>query len=104
MLFAVRTCVQPNDSVPPVVLINGRLGGCKPRDMAPMSEVGPTTGLVHRSKLSFYSIHSVAVANSVRGIVSPIAFAVLRLMTNSNVLGLWTGKSAGLAPLRICPT
>jgi hypothetical protein len=27
----------------------------------------------------------------------------LRLMTNSNLVGCWTGKSVGLAPLRILP-
>jgi hypothetical protein len=35
------------------------------------------------------------------GIVSPSAFAVLRLMTNSNFVGCSTGRSARLAPLRI---
>jgi hypothetical protein len=31
----------------------------------------------------------------------PIALAVLRLMANSTFIACWTGKSAGLAPLRI---
>ena len=35
------------------------------------------------------------------GIVRPRAFAVLRLMTSSNFVGCSTGRSAGLAPLRI---
>ena len=35
------------------------------------------------------------------GIVSPSAFAVFRLMTSSNFVGCSTGRSAGLAPLRI---
>src|SRR5262245_43930688 len=51
-----------------------------------------------------YSITRVALANSTRGMVRPKFFAVLRLMTNSNLVGCWTGKSAGLAPLRILPT
>src|SRR4030095_15627394 len=38
------------------------------------------------------------------GIVSPSAFAVLRLMTNSNFVGCSTGRSARLAPLRILST
>src|SRR5262249_5585554 len=38
------------------------------------------------------------------GIVRLSAFAVLRLMTNSNVVGCSTGRSAGLAPLRILST
>ena len=33
------------------------------------------------------------------GIVSPSAWAVLRLITSSNLVGCWTGRSAGLAPL-----
>src|SRR5690349_14277859 len=48
-----------------------------------------------------YSITASAVAMSVCGIVSPRVFAVLRLMTNSKVLGCSTGRSAGFAPLRI---
>ncbi len=28
------------------------------------------------------------------------AFAVLRLMTNSNLVVCWTGRSAGVSPLR----
>src|SRR5262249_52817365 len=35
------------------------------------------------------------------GIVNPRAVAVLRLMTNSNLVGCSMGSSAGLAPLRI---
>jgi len=35
--------------------------------------------------------------------VRPSALAVLRLITNSNLVDCWTGKSAGLAPLRIFP-
>jgi len=38
------------------------------------------------------------------GIVSPSALAVLRLITSSNLVGCSTGRSAGLAPLRILST
>src|SRR5882724_167028 len=38
------------------------------------------------------------------GIVRLSAFAVLRLMTNSNFVGCSTGKSAGLAPFNILST
>src|SRR5207248_2326483 len=38
------------------------------------------------------------------GIVTPICFAVLRLMTNSNFVGCSTGSSAGLAPFSILST
>src|SRR5207244_8241888 len=38
------------------------------------------------------------------GTVTPSDLAVLRLTTNSNLVGCSTGKSAGAAPLRMRPT
>src|SRR5262249_30088616 len=37
------------------------------------------------------------------GTSRPSALAVCRLMTNSNLVDCSTGRSAGFAPLRICP-
>jgi hypothetical protein len=51
-----------------------------------------------------YSITSSAATSSVCGTVRPSAFAVLRLMTKSNLVGCSTGKSMGFAPLRILLT
>jgi hypothetical protein len=34
------------------------------------------------------------------GIVGPSAFAVLRLITSSNFVACWTGRSAGFAPFQ----
>src|SRR5262249_38855205 len=51
-----------------------------------------------------HSITSSAMARTPGGIVRPSILAVLRLMTNSNLVGCMTGRSAGLAPLRIRPT
>jgi hypothetical protein len=51
-----------------------------------------------------HSITSVAVASNVSGTVRPSALAVLRLMTNSNLVGCRTGRSAGFSPLRMRPT
>ena len=45
-----------------------------------------------------------ALASTLGGIVRPICFAVLRLMTNSNLVGCSTGKSAAFAPFRILST
>ena len=45
-----------------------------------------------------------ARANTFCGIVTPICFAVLRLIINSNFVGCSTGRSAGLAPFRILST
>jgi hypothetical protein len=53
---------------------------------------------------SHHWITSSARSSSDCGIVSPSAFAVLRLMTNSNFVGCSTGRSAGLAPFKILST
>src|SRR5262245_42298159 len=50
-----------------------------------------------------YSITSSARASSVAGTSMPSALAVAKLMTNSNLVGCTTGRSAGLAPLRMRP-
>ena len=61
----------------------------------------PTTGRGGSGRR--YSITSSAVVSSDGGIVRPSAFAVFRLMTNSNFVGCTTGRSAGFSPLRIRP-
>src|SRR5262245_43601708 len=48
-----------------------------------------------------HSMTSSARASSVGGISRPMAFAVLRLIVSSNVVGCSIGKSAGLAPCKI---
>ena len=45
-----------------------------------------------------------AFSNTDCGIVSPSAFAVLRLMTSSNLMGCSMGRSAGFAPFRTLST
>src|SRR5262245_38365969 len=55
-------------------------------------------------RAALHSITSSARASSVGGILRLSALAVLRLMTSSNLIGCWTGSSAGFAPLRILPT
>ena len=52
-----------------------------------------------------YSNHSTTLSAHIKtfeGIARPSVLAVFRLITNSNFVGCSTGKSAGLAPLRIC--
>jgi hypothetical protein len=51
-----------------------------------------------------YSITSSARASSAGGTSKPSAFAVLRLITSSNLVGCCTGRSPGLAPLRMRST
>src|SRR6516164_4474747 len=46
-----------------------------------------------------HSITSSAMASMPGGIVRPSVLAVLRLMTKSNLVGICTGRSAGLSPL-----
>src|SRR5262249_16347315 len=48
-----------------------------------------------------YSITSSARTSSEGGMVKPSAFAVLRLITSSNLVGCCTGRLAGPSPLRI---
>jgi hypothetical protein len=50
-----------------------------------------------------HSMTSSARASSDCGTVSPSDFAVFILITSSNLVGSATGRSAGLAPLRILP-
>src|SRR5262245_38469939 len=49
----------------------------------------------------FHSITSSASCWRCKGTSRPSALAVLRLIASSNLVGCITGKSAGLAPLRI---
>src|SRR5216683_1967120 len=51
-----------------------------------------------------HSITSSARISIACGIAKPSALAVFRLMTSSNLFGCSTGRSAGLAPLRILST
>src|SRR6516164_6172543 len=51
-----------------------------------------------------HSITSSARASSVGGTSRPRALAVLRLITNSYLVGACTGKSAGFSPLRMRST
>jgi hypothetical protein len=62
-----------------------------------------TFGLMHRGSQHLYSITSSARASTVAGTSRPSALAVLRLMTNSNLVGCNTGRSAGFSPLRMRP-
>src|SRR6516164_256260 len=51
----------------------------------------------------FHSITSSASASSLSGIWRPSAFAVLRLITSSYLVGSTTGRSADFSPLRMRP-
>ena len=51
-----------------------------------------------------HSITSSARGSSIGGISRPSALAVLRLMTNSYLVGACTGRSAGFSPLMMRST
>ena len=72
--------------------------------LPPLADMEWNNGLMRCSKNGRYST-VLSISNSiVAGILSPSAFAVVRLIVNSNLLGCWIDKSAGLAPLRILAT
>src|SRR5678815_1353323 len=70
------------------------------------SLLGPDFHRLDRASFAWrtHSITSSALACNVNGTVRPSVFAVLRLITSSNLDGCCTGRSAGLAPLRILST
>ena len=59
---------------------------------------------VNTSEALDYLITSSARCSNAGGIVNPSALAVFRLMTSSNFVGCSTGRSVGLAPLKILST
>jgi hypothetical protein len=63
---------------------------------ATLQFLNPSAGL--------HSITSSARASNVAGTSRPSAFAVLRLMTRSSLVGCTTGRSAGFSPRRILAT
>ena len=63
-----------------------------------------TAASCHNRNSARYSITSSARARREGGMSRPSAFAVFRLMTNSNLVTCCTGKSAAFSPLRIRPT
>src|SRR5262249_55139595 len=69
------------------------------------SLLGPDLHRLDRTSFAWrtHSITSSARADRPGGTSMPSALAVLRLITNSNLVDCWTGRSAGLSPLRMRP-
>jgi len=80
------------------------LGPCPlyPQEQTNLEAVG-LSAKCHEPTLALYSITSSARASSIGGSGRPSAFAVLRLMTKSNVVDWTTGRSVGFSPLMIRP-
>src|SRR5262249_52701692 len=72
------------------------LRACRERPCGRTSEKGDEIAALH-------STTSSARASSLSGIWRPSALAVLRLITNANLMDCITGRSAGFSPLRIRP-
>jgi ELWxxDGT repeat protein len=70
-------------------------------DPATGEELWVTSGGVTRLVKDINPGLRSARAISVGGMVRPIAFAALRLMTSSYFTGAWTGRSPGFSPLRM---
>ena len=70
------------------------------------STVGLLSAVFNGGRAGRYSITSSAATSRLCGNVMPIAFAVFRLITSSNLVGNCTGSSAGFSPLwpaNYCP-
>src|SRR3954470_10786173 len=69
------------------------------------SLLGPDFHRLDRASFAWrtHSITSSAMASSPCGKLRPNVLAVLRLITNSNLVDCTTGRSAGFSPLRIRP-
>ena len=94
---------------PKMVVISARIGSASPQStdiggayryfaFVPSADLCTATDDEHGLA---YSITSSARVSRSGGISMSCAFAVFRLMTNWNLSGACTGRSAGLAPLRM---
>jgi hypothetical protein len=74
------------------------------RKAAMISKTGKSFAGSDRRAGGHYSITSSARTSKCCGTLRPSCLAALRLMTKWNFVDLLTGRSAGMAPLRIWPT
>src|SRR5262245_3887841 len=86
----VRRCGEEHADAPhPLALLRARHK--RPRGRRTAAEKGDKLAALH---LRGHSITSSTLASSCGGTSRPRVLAVLMLMTNSNLVGCWTGKSA----------
>src|SRR5215471_10346521 len=83
-----------------------RCFGSLATDFAPQADVrfGSKADIMKCGKEHRYSINSSAAVIRAGGIVRPSDLAVLRLITSLNLVGAWTGRSAGRSPFRMRST
>jgi hypothetical protein len=73
---------------------------CSPSPAGPMESANREC---RRGPSPHHSMTSSAATCSVRGTSRPSAFAVNRLITNSNLFSWFTGRADGLSPFKIFP-
>ena len=83
-----------------------RLQSGREADLASTAACDPerTSAIFISRKRDPYSITRSAIRSTCSGTVNPNALAVRRLITNSNLVGCSTGRSAGFAPFRMRST
>src|SRR5262244_3810594 len=90
------------------MLVGGRRRGAEERDarlLRTRRERSRRRASEERDEVAtVHSMISLASRRNGSGIARPSAFAVLRFTTSSNLVGNWTGRSPGLAPLRMRST
>src|SRR5262245_12785788 len=92
----------PHHRPTPPRIVSERRNHCSREPSTTFATKSAKSGHSHCSKIS-YSITSSAATSSLSGTVSRSIVAVWALMTSSNLVDCTTGKSAGLAPLRMRP-
>ena len=96
---AKRACPSGSSAAKPLSMPMRRIRSpCCARAAIGHAAAAPPSNVMNSRR---HSITSSARASSVGGTSRPSALAVFRLMTNSNLVDCKTGRSAGLAPLRI---
>src|SRR5581483_2747033 len=117
-----KECRQPDKNFLPHRCRSARKNSCSAADFArnlelfnhpaapgqtPPGRTGTENRFADRNRRSSRPPHRITLsarASTLGGIVRPICLAAFRFTTNSNFVGCSTGRSAGLAPLRILST
>jgi hypothetical protein len=99
---AADTVGTPSSSSDLHLRVN-RFGSTPPATRAASGHAAAAPSSVMNAR-PFHSITSLAATSRPGGTVRPIALAVLRLTTVSNLVAACTGRSAGLSPRRMRST
>src|SRR5262245_18099416 len=89
----------PHHRPTPPRIVSERRNHCSREPSTTFATKSAISDKLHCSKIAAYSVKSSASESIDAGIVRPTALAAVRLMTNSNLVGCWTGRLAGFSPL-----